>query len=256
MIRRLTSSVVLAFGIAIAGHAASAKDDVADVPSEDRSIGGDQQRRYFLIGAGSDRTKPEGGWGLVVVLPGGDGSAEFHPFVKRIWQNALPDGYLVAQPVAVQWTENQQVVWPTAKSRVPKMQFTTEQFVDSVIDDVSGDHPLDTKRIFTLSWSSSGPAAYAIALTSKKVTGSFIAMSVFKPGQLPPLKASKDKLFYVYHSREDQVCPYRMAEQAKRDLEKQGARIKLVDYEGAHGWTGPAFVDIRAGIDWLAAESK
>jgi predicted esterase len=256
MIPRRMNLLLFACWLAAATHAATAQDDVASVPSKERKAGGDQQKRYFLIGADSNRKEPADGWGLVVVLPGGDGSADFQPFVKRIWSKALPAGYLIAQPVAIQWTEKQQIVWPTAKSRAPKMNFTTEQFVDSVIDDDVGEHSLDKNRIFTLSWSSGGPAAYAIALSSKKVTGSFIGMSVFKPGQRPALSAAKDKKFYLYHSPEDRVCPYRMAEQAKRDLEKNGARIKLVDYEGGHGWTGPAFDDIRAGIDWLAAESK
>ena len=87
---------------------------------------------------------------------------------------------MLAQPVAVKWNERQQIVWPTGKNRVEGMKFSTEEFVDAVIKDVAGKHELDPERIFTLSWSSSGPAAYAVSLTSKRVTGSFIAMSVFK----------------------------------------------------------------------------
>src|SRR5687767_11519778 len=76
-----------------------AQEDVADVTSEELKAGGDEKKRYFLIGA--KEKGPEGGYGLLVVLPGGDGGAEVNPFMKRVWKNALPEGWLVAQMVAV-----------------------------------------------------------------------------------------------------------------------------------------------------------
>jgi poly(3-hydroxybutyrate) depolymerase len=152
-------------------------DDVADVPSQDLYAGNKENKRYFLIGPLKGAQPPKQGYRLLVVLPGGPGSAAFHGFVKRIYKHAVPEGYLVAQPVARNWT-----VWPTEKDRAET--FSTEAFVDAVIDDVAGRHKLDPGYIFTFTWSSSGPAAYAVSLTSKKVTGSFIAMSVFKPDQL------------------------------------------------------------------------
>lgn len=232
-----------------------AQDDVADVPSEERQAEGDKNKRYFLIGPAADKegAQPRG---LVVVLPGGDGSAEFQPFVRRIHKFALKDAYLIAQPVAVQWTPKQQIVWPTAKSRVPQMKFTTEEFVAAVIKDVSSRRRIDPKRIFTLSWSSGGPAAYAVALSDAGVTGSFVAMSVFKPDQLPPLSKGKGQAFYLYHSKEDRVCPFRMAEQAARDLEKAEAKVMFSTYDGGHGWRGNVFGDLHTGIQWLEETAR
>jgi predicted esterase len=229
-----------------------AQEDVADVPAQDLRAGGDAQKRYFLIGP-KPGAAPAGGYGLVIITPGGDGSAEFHPFIKRIFKHALPDGYIAAQPVAVKWTADQQIVWPTAKSRVPQQKFTTEQFVHAVIDDVKAKHKLDEQRILTLTWSSSGPAAYAIALQAKTpVTGSFIAMSVFHPKSLPPLKGAKGRPFYLYHSPDDQLCPMRMAEDAAAVLAEAGAMTTLVEYGGGHGWrSGDVFGDIHRGIAWL-----
>src|SRR5687767_162906 len=114
-----------------AGRAAGA-DDVADVPSQDLRAGGDEHKRYFLIGPRPGAEAPAAGHGLVVVLPGGPGSADFHPFVKRIFKYALPEGYLAAQPVAVKWADDQAIVWPTEGTRahVPGMKFTTEEFVE------------------------------------------------------------------------------------------------------------------------------
>jgi predicted esterase len=233
------------------GRRLAAQDDVADVASQELRAGKDENKRYFLVGPQKGAAAPKKGYGLLVVLPGGDGGAGFHPFVKRIYKNSVPEGYLLAQPVAVKWAEEQQIVWPTDKSRVLGMKFSTEELVEAVIKDVADRHQLDPERIFTLTWSSSGPAAYAVSLTSKKVTGSFIAMSVFKPDLLPPLEKAKGHGYFLYHSPDDRVCPFRMAEQAVKDLEKSGATVKLVTYEGGHGWRGGLYDHIREGVQWL-----
>ena len=235
----------------LTGPRLAAQDDVADVVSRDLRAGKDEHKRYFLIEPAKTAKAPAKGYGLLVVLPGGDGSAEFHPFVKRIYKNAVPEGFLLAQPVAVKWAEEQEIVWPTDKNRVERMKFSTEEFVDAVIKDVGSRHKLDPERIFTLAWSSSGPAAYAVSLTSKKVTGSFIAMSVFKPDFLLPLEKAKGHGYFLYHSPDDRVCPFRMAEQAAKDLEKNGATVKLATYEGGHGWRGGLYDQIREGLQWL-----
>ena len=251
--RSLASSVVIA---ALSTGMALAQEDVADIPSQELRADDDPQKRYFLIGPTEQAEPPAEGFGLIVVLPGGDGSADFHPFVKRIFKHAVPDGYLVAQPVAPRWSSNQKITWPTAKNRVAGMKFTTEAFVAAVIDDVAGRQKIDAARVFTLSWSSGGPAAYAVSLSDGKVAGSFVAMSVFNPRWLPPLKNAKDQAYYLYHSPDDRVCPYRMAEQAVRDLKRNGAKVELKTYEGGHGWKGNLYDDIRAGIGWLDAHRK
>ena len=248
----LTAAALLPVPLA-AGDDESAEPgaDVADIPSEDLRAGKDEQKRYFLIGPRKGVERPEPGYGLIVVMPGGPGGADFLPFVKRIYKHAVPEGYLVAQLVSVAWTEGQSVIWPTQRSPVAKMRFPTEEYAARVIDDVAARHKLDPRRVFTLSWSSSGPAAYAISLTNRKVAGSLIAMSVFKPEQLPPLSTARGRAYYLLHSPDDAVCPYRMAEQASRDLEKAGAGVKLATYEGGHGWKGNVYGDVRAGIEWL-----
>lgn len=247
--RWLGLAALLAAGLL--GGPLGAQEDVADVPFEDLRAGKDESKRYFLIGPAKGAQKPAAGEGLLIVMPGGAGGADMHPFVKRIFMHAVPAGYVAAQPVAVKWTADQKIIWPTDKSRVPMMKFTTEEFVAAVIEDVESRRKIDPARIFTLSWSSSGPAAYAISLTSKKVTGSFVAMSVYKPESLPDLKKAKGHGYYLYHSPDDKVCPYPMAERAARELEKQQARVKLTSYVGGHGWKGPLYQDIRTGIQWL-----
>jgi predicted esterase len=244
--------IVAALSVSLlSGRWLPAQEDVADITSQDLRVGKDENKRYFLIEPPKRAAAPKKGYGLLVVLPGGTGSADFHPFIKRIYKYAVPAGYVLAQPVAVKWTREQELVWPTDKNRVAGMKFSTEEFVAAVIKDVSGKYKLDPARVFTLTWSSSGPAAYAVSLSNPKVTGSFIAMSVFKPDLLPPLKKAKGHAYFLYHSPDDRVCPFRMAEQAARELKKSGARVKLATYEGGHGWRGALYEQIREGVAWL-----
>ncbi len=247
----LAKFVLLLLAFASSNLVLAQDDDSADIPSQDLRVAKNEKQRYFLIGPRKDVVVPEDGYGLVVILPGGAGSAEFHPFVKRIYKNSVPEGFLAAQIVAVKWTETQEVVWPTKLLPVEKMAFTTEEFVAAVIQEVAAKHKVDPRKVFTLSWSSSGPAAYAIALTNKAVTGSLIAMSVYKPNLLSPLNAAKGKPFYLYHSPDDRVCPYRMAQQAARELSKHDARVQLTTYDGGHGWHGGFYDDLRTGFRWL-----
>ena len=247
-------NLLVAFALLIQAQA----DDVADVPSQDLKAGGDADKRYFLIGPKKDAREPEDGYNLLLVLPGGDGSEAFLPFVKRIFKYSLSDRYLAAELVAVDWTggDLNRVVWPTAKLSDPKMKFTTEEFVEAVIADVAGRHKINRRNVFTLSWSSGGPAAYAASLAPKKgVTGSFIAMSVFRADWLPALTAAKGHSYYLFQSPDDKICPLAHAERAADALRKEGAKVELVTYPGGHGWRGPIFPNIRKGIDWLEKNS-
>lgn len=231
---------------------APAQDDVTDVTAHERRAGGDDRQRYFLL-EGPDRPKsPEAGYGLLVVLPGGDGGADFLPFVKRICKLAVPPDYLVAQLVAVRWNDAQEIVWPTASKPVEGQKFTTEQFVEAVVEDVRREHRLDERRIYVLGWSSGGPAAYTAALQEKTpLRGAYVAMSVFVEENLPPLAAARDRAFLIDHSPEDQVCAYHFAEQARVRLIAQGARVRLVTYAGGHGWQGDVWGRLRDGLRWL-----
>lgn len=229
------------------------QDGIAAVPAQGLRAGGNARMRYFLIGPATGVKAPPKGYRLLIVMPGGDGSEGFRPFVTRIWKHALGKDYIVAQAVAVKWTPEQTVVWPTKASRVRGQKFTTEQFIAAVIKDVSKRHKIDERFVFTLSWSSSGPAAYQISLDPKvKVTGSLIAMSVFWPEKLPPLKRAAGHAYYLLHSPEDRKCPIRMAHDAVRRLRAHGAKVHLETYRGGHGWRMPVYPAIRKGMTWLA----
>jgi predicted esterase len=251
--RRVAACAIAVGALFASGVALAQEDDIDNVPSEDLRAGGNEHARYFLIGP--QKPAPKEGHGLVVVLPGGSGDADFLPFVKRIYKYALPEGYLVAQPVAIKWTDDQEVIWPTEKNRVDKMKFSTEKFVSAILKDVAKKQKLNPEKVFTLSWSSSGPAAYAISLSDKNIAGSLVAMSVYKPEVLPALKNAKGKPYYLYHSSEDRVCPFHMAERAAKELEKNGAKVELKTYDGGHGWHGDVFGEIRTGIDWLEKQN-
>jgi predicted esterase len=225
-----------------------------EVPAKDITIAGQSKQRYFLIGDTKAKAR-EAGFGLVLVMPGGDGSIDFQPFVKNIQANALPEGYLVAQLIAVPSKNENQIVWPTAQFKDPKQTFTTESFIANVVSDVKDKQKVkvDPKRVFTLAWSSGGPAAYAASLAKDTpVTGSFIAMSVFHLQQLKSsLPAAKGKPYFLLQSPQDQVTAFFFLNLAKTQLTNAGATVEVAKYDGGHGWQGDAFGKIRPGIQWL-----
>ena len=237
-------------------------DNSDGVSVQERTAGGNANMRYFLIGAAEAEARaaeeetispigPEAK--LLLVLPGGDGGPDFLPFVKRIYRHALSDDYLVAQLVAPRWSDEQaqKLVWPTETNPRPNMEFSTEQFMAAVVNDVHREHRFS--RTFTLGWSSSGPACYAASLTpSVPVRGTFVAMSVFKPDQLPPLERARTHTYFILHSPQDFI-PLRMAEEARDLLADHGAAVELATYDGGHGWRGDVFGSIRRGMAFLEA---
>jgi predicted esterase/predicted Ser/Thr protein kinase len=232
--------------------------DIADIPMLDRRAGGDEMKRFLLIGLRDGQTAPKAGYRLLIVMPGGAGDANFSPFVRRIYKHVLDQNWLIAQLVAPQWDEAQarNLVWPTAGDRYPAARFTTEQFVTAVVAEISKQHSIDPRCVFTLSWSSGGPAAYAVSLDpATRVTGSFIAMSVFRPEKLPDLAPAKGRLYYLLHSPKDFIS-IKMPETAKELLQARGARVEFQTYEGGHGWHGDVYGQLRRGIEWLTKEAE
>ena len=242
-----------------AGKTPDKKDqEASDVPKPaEILVGGDAKMRYLLHGPDPDAKEPANGWRVLVVMPGGDGSADFAPFVGRIRQHALGKEWILAQLVAPKWDDQQKTVWPTGKNSFPGAKFTTETFFDSVLDDLGKRKKIDSKFVVTLSWSSGGPAAYALALQPKtRVTASLVAMSVFYRENLPSLKNAAGRRFYILHSPQDEVCQPKLAEQAREDLTKSGAEVEYATYEGGHGWHGDVYGEIKKGVDWLVSGEK
>jgi predicted esterase len=229
-----------------------AEEVIKGVISRKIFAGGDENKSYFLIGDDFRLRSPNATFGLLIVIPGGDGGEDFNPFVQRIFKNSLSDEYIVAQLLSVKWSQPRSVVWPTERVKAAGQKFSTEAFVKAVIEDVGSKRKLDMERIFTLSWSSGGPAGYAVSLDDDiGVTGSYIAMSVFKPESLAPLESAKGHAYFIDHSPEDKICPFRMAEEAEKLLSEKGAKVKLVTYDGGHGWRGNVYSRIRYGVRWL-----
>ncbi len=236
------------------GRPTLAQDEVEGVRAVKRALDSDKLE-YFLIGSTEKLKTPEHGYKLLIVMPGGDGSAEFQPFIKNIYKNALDHDYLVIQLVAPKWNEKQTITWPTARDKIAGKKVPVEVFLTRAVDDLKKRTRIDDRHVYTLSWSSGGPAAYAASLSKNTpITGSFVAMSVFFPSQMPSLKLAKGKRYYIFHSPEDQVCKYPIAVRARDSLREAGAIVEFVEYDGGHGWHGDVFGNFRKGVEWL--ESK
>src|SRR5205085_12425359 len=147
------------------------------------------------------------------------------------------------------WSDDpNRIVWPTKNLSDKNAKFVTEQLIADVIAEVKKTVKVDPKYIFTLGWSSGGPPCYVASLNPKiGITGTFIAMSVFKPETLPTLDKAIGHAYYLLHSPQDFI-PLGMAEQARDTLKKNGARTTLKTYEGGHGWHGNVFGNIREGV--------
>lgn len=240
------------FATARAGDLPDA-DDVADVEALDVLLDDDPLRRYVLIGLDPEEKPPKDGYRLLLILPGGTGAIDFHPFCKRIAKHALDDDWLAVQVVAPVWAESQaeKLVWPTEKNPWKGMKFSTEELVYEVVEDVRRRAKIDPRYVFSMTWSSSGPAGYAMSLQKESpITGTFVAMSVFKPDQLPSLSAAKKHPYFLLHSPTDFI-PIRMAHEAEKKLGRKKAVVKLVEYEGGHGWHGNVFGNMRTGVEFL-----
>lgn len=235
-------------------HLRSALDELED---QCRAIGarraGEHANMCYILHGGHVGPRVRDGFRLIVVLPGGDGSAEFRDFVRSIQENALTRNHIIAQAIAPVWDDEQaeQVVWQTQSLPWPNMEFTTEEFIAAIIDDVAEQYTLDEDHIYALGWSSGGPPVYATAMQEEtKLRGAFIAMSVFHPDQYPPAENASGRSFYILHSPEDFIA-MRFPEQARDTLSEAGAQVQLETYEGGHGWHGDVFGMISRGIQWL-----
>ena len=235
------TALVVVMLVTSAGTALAGDDDLLTVK-------GEPKQQYYLIGADAvQKGKP---CGLLLVMPGGDGSAEFHPFVTTI-QQSLTERYLVAQLVAVP-SDDGKVIWPTEKLKHRKQSFSTQKFIESVVKEVMAKHDVDPKRVFALGWSSSGTAAYASVQTPRSpVNGAVVAMSVFHPQSLPSLVGAKGKRFVIMQSDEDKVVPARFAKDAEKRLKEVGAQVRYVAMEGGHGWQDDPLDRIRDAVEWL-----
>jgi len=245
-------AVALALALTSAAPPEGDEKETLGFPVLDTTVGKDPNQRFFLMGPKAKADKPKSGYGLVVVLPGGTGDADFKGFVQNIYENALDDEWILAQLVSVKWTPNQTAVWPCDKVRAPKMEFTTEEFIEAAIADVAKRHPIDRSRIFVLAWSSGGPAAYSLSLQKKKSpTGFFVAMAVFRREWMGSLDEAKGEAYFLFQSPEDTQTEYSHAEDALKTLQKAGAKAELVSYPGGHGWHGDVFGYLRRGFAWL-----
>lgn len=216
-----------------------------------RTVGDDDRKRWVLHPPLGD-APPKRGLGLLVVLPGGDGSIDFAPFVGGSIRSAAGDDYLVVQMIAPPISNGQDyIVWPSQGLPDDRVDFTMEPVVLAAVEAVTKECAIDPARIWAMGWSSSGTLAYELALMpDSPFAGAFVSMSVFKPNLLSPLEGGRDKSFYIMHSPQDFI-PMNNPEAAQTSLADAGARTVLKKYEGGHGWHGNIGHQIRTALQWL-----
>jgi predicted esterase len=241
----------LLLGLAVCGRA---QEIGTNLSVQEQQVGTNTEQKYFLIER-KDAEAAGKARGLLLMLPGGPGSRDFLPFCANVLTlYGIPADFVVAELIAPQWSKDEnRVVWPSKAFPDPRAKFTTEEFLAAVIKDVGGRRKIDERYVFTLGWSSSGHVLYSASVSSDKVRGSIIAMSRFLPGRLGDLERARGKSYFLYHSPDDQICPFSEAQLAERTLKAHGANVKLGSYPGGHGWAPNTYYcdRIKEGTEWL-----
>lgn len=206
--------------------------------------------RYLIL---EPRTAmPEEGYGLVLILPGGDGSIAFAPFVQRLVEHTVPDDCIAVQLIAPQWTDAQTTVWPTSWLPAEGMDVPVEAFITGVVAEMSQAFTINPRRVHALGWSSAGPAVYAAwAMPDSPLVGAYVSMSVYRSAWMPTDTDVATKALWIDHSPDDEICPYRLAESAAQTFQDAGAQVTLTDYSGGHGWHDQPFARAAAAFAWL-----
>ncbi|TLD70521.1 hypothetical protein FEM03_12410 [Phragmitibacter flavus] len=97
--KTLFSLVLLLFCVVYPGGQAQEIDK--SVTTEEHTVGGDTNKRYFLIRHKLVPAETPKEYGLLVILPVGPGGAEFLPFcAKVIIAHGTPQDFIVAPLVA------------------------------------------------------------------------------------------------------------------------------------------------------------
>ncbi len=242
----------------ILGSPARAQDLDPSVTAEERMVGKDPKKRYFLIHHQTPASETPKEYALLLVLPGGSGGADFLPFCANvITAQGTPKDFIVAELVAPVWGKQDasSTVWPSKSFPVKDAKFNTEAFVDAVIGDVGKSYKIHDGWVFTLGWSSSGHVLFNTSFENPKIRGSFVAMSRFQPLWFAHPRNAKGKRYYFWHSPEDAVCPYAESEFAAAFLTKLGASTVLRSYKGGHGWAPFTFFAdrMKEGMEWFRA---
>jgi hypothetical protein len=232
--------------------------DVRDIPVIDTTVTGNERMRYFLHGPRTTAETPSAGYKLVVVLPGGNGGVAFQPMVRRLLKYAMTEEFIVAEPVAL--SQNVKIIWPTRwhdpEEIATTPPFFTEDFVEQVIQDIGRRHPIDKRFVFTLTWNSSVPAAFAIAMQeSTAVAGSYISLIALPTEWPATLAEAKGRPFLLTQTLRDSQSRFPWSKQALQPLIDAGAIVKSPAHDDMHGH-GLDYDRVREGLKWLVGQAK
>ena len=217
-----------------------------------RSIDGNPKKRFLVLGAETALDAPRE---LVVVMPGGNGQLDdFAPWVTQL-ATPLLDRYVFAVLSAPVWSPKQarEWVWVTeAVQKQYKAEFSVESFAREVVVALRNDPKLKLSKAFLFAWSSGGPAAYATLIADEPTfAGAYVLASVFRAKGLKPQHAA-GKRVWLEQGRADNVTPLRFAQEAERWLNASGAAVKLIEFDGGHGFAMPdASASLTAALAWL-----
>lgn len=236
-------AVVLVAVAASCGLAAQAQD------GQQRTFLEMKESPYFVL---APRKAPSAGRParLLVVVPGGDGSAGFWPWVRDSLAAQVPPECAVAMVTAAKWRDDQQIVWPTAQHPVDGMKYPTEKVVRAVVRQVAREFAVEPGDVAVLAWSSGGAAVHPLlAAADGPFARGYVAMSIFPDGL--DVAAAKGRRYVLDQSPEDQTTIFQHVRTAHAALTTAGAQVLVSTYRGGHGWQDAPLPRLKKNLAWL-----
>src|SRR5256885_326055 len=121
------------FALLALGLWSQAQEISSKVSVQTQTVGRNADQKYFLIEhkGGTETGKARG---LILILPGGPGSADFLPFCANVLTlYGIPADFVAAELVAPQWSTNEdRVVWPSRAFPDRHSKFTSDEFLGAV----------------------------------------------------------------------------------------------------------------------------
>lgn len=234
---------MLAVAAPLAGLAAQAEN------REQRTFLEMPESPYFVLPPRKDPSagKPAR---LLVVVPGGTGSADFWPWVRDSLAAQVPAECAVAMVTAARWRDDQQIVWPTTQHPVDGMKYPTEKVVRAVVRQVAREFAVGPGDVAVLAWSSGGAAMHPLlAAADGPFARGYVAMSVFPEGL--DLAAVAARRYVLDQSPEDQTTLFQHVRTAHAALTKAGAQVLVTTYRGGHGWHDDPLPRLKKNLAWL-----
>ena len=119
--------------------------------------------------------------------------------------------------------------------------------IDQMITQLVEEYQLDDRELHLAGFSQGAILSYALAFQKRGRFKSIAGLSGYINERITPLQPMEINVF-ASHGTQDQVIPYRWAEQIKQQLNLEGCQLKFCSYPTGHSLCMENFEDL---IQWM-----